>query len=319
MLFDKNKKNDGKEERDFLKKLLKIVKVAVSLICTFTGVSVISIIIIIKNVIEESNSHSIPGWVVVISVVIVLFLSIALSICCFVIFKIKKENHDFYKEQVEKLESVVGQAVVGSYVLNSKQIEEIERNTGCNQRIVVMASKFKLDKKFMPIILDNIRKGAKYEYLVPQICQNNLGDECSHENFKRIYNSWWRQFIEEAKKDINSMGRSRNDIYCGEYFYLIRKCRENRKNYVNELKQYFEKHIIERSIDCEHSMHTIILYQQKACEPCWTIVMSLPSVSNEDYYAFLVPDFKPEEKTALAQVILNFCNNRIVPLELDEI
>lgn len=330
-----NKRDDhGISIIAIFKALSSPLKLVLGLALTFTGVSGISVISAVTYYTNNNELVQISSRVLLfvgLSIVAMMFFFIILAISSTVaLIRLKfdgKQNDDrlacdiqHLESQITLLGSMVTRNALSKYILNSALITELESSSGNNRRIVVMTSKFTLDKgKLLQVILDNIRKGAIYEYLVPSEVQDDgVVDGGDHENFKLVYRAWWNQFLKDLHTELN-------DDYCVEYKELYDKARtakstRDKKLLKSSAEQYFKKHVKEYRIGIEHSLVTLILYQQEPSpSDNWKIIMKLPSISDDDYYAFLVPDEEQKEKTVLIQGVNKFCSKRnVVSLELDD-
>lgn len=194
--------------------------------------------------------------------------------------------------------------VLSKFILDEHSISDLESSVLNECRIVVLTSQFHLDRgKLLQLILDNIRKGIHYEYLIA----NNNKD---HYNFVTVYNLWWKTFLSNLFEP--SFFSEREESFSNEY----KKLRTNalnakedskRNRVIEQAKEYFISHVSEYSVGMEHRLVTIIMYQQKPSSPNnWKIIIKLPTQSDDDYYAFQVPDSENIEKSALINSIEDY-------------
>lgn len=198
---------------------------------------------------------------------------------------------------------------MAQYILTSDEISALEQNVCKNARIVVMTSKFQLDKgKLLKIILDNICKGAIYEYLVPN-ADTNMRD------FKLVYTAWWKMFCDR----ISESECYEHAGYSDEFLELRKKAANHDNCVYDQALEYFKKHVVQKQISASNSLVTIIMYQQEP-QPStkWEIIMKLPTVSDDDtYYAFLVPEEEAAEKMILIRGVETLCFENDIPLDLE--
>lgn len=230
------------------------------------------------------------------------------------VFSSASESMKTFKEEVESLQTQVAKLhnyALAKYILDENGITHLERSVIGDARIVVMTSKFELDKgKLLKIILDNIRKGVKYEYLVPGIKNKGqiLGTE--HRDFEIVINGWWEGF----KKDLFSDAENENCEFNNEYVQLCQQSKlakndNEKENVINKAWKYFAEHVKEYLIGPEHSLVTVIMYQQEP-NPSkkWEVIIKLPTVTNDDYYAFQIPEEESREKINLIDGIEKICS-----------
>lgn len=291
----------------------KPIGIALSTAITVTGISLFTIVGLVAKIAELASSVdliSIPkGWFVALAIFCSIFI-VAVLIIAFIstisLFKIKiglssiNDCISHIESATNLLSSETQKASMSKYILNGDEISEIEKNVVGEARIVVMTSRFLLDKgKLLDIILNNIRKGVTYEYLIPQ-------EGAYQRDFQKVYQSWWHKFLESI-----SSKEQRDIVYSKEYNELKKISAENPKLFQKKAKEYFKKHVKELLINKEHNLVTIIMYQQEP-QPSdkWEVIMKLPTVTEDnEYYAFHIGDEEKAEKTNLINCIENLCVN----------
>ncbi|GHV00078.1 hypothetical protein FACS1894211_06650 [Clostridia bacterium] len=218
--------------------------------------------------------------------------------------------------QVGKLSAEVVKVALSQYILNEGAITRLEESVIDGARIVVMTSKFNLDKgKLLGIILDNIRKGVVYEYLVPGEWDSK---ECikgtDHRDFCQVIDGWWEKFKESL---FNTKKENKDCIYCQAYEKLWAdakkaKTEEEKGDIIKQAWAYFAKHVKEYLIGSEHSLVTVIMYQQaKAPSDIWEVIIKLPTITDDNYYAFKIPSEEGREKTNLIDGVEKLCCNNV--------
>lgn len=208
---------------------------------------------------------------------------------------------------VSKMNSLVSQTHLSKYILDERQITKLEESVGGGYKIVVMTSQYKLDSgKLLQIILNNIRKGVIYEYLIPnEKGASSFGEK--HEDFCKVVCEWWKQFLRDYEKHTRTFKQNEYSLYGRDYIQLV----ENRlDSECEELKDFFLEHVKEHIIANEYSLITVIMYQKgNLTAHEWEAIIKLPTVSNDNYYAFKVPDEETKEKRNLIEAIERLCRN----------
>lgn len=208
---------------------------------------------------------------------------------------------------VNKMNSIVSQIHLSKFILDERQITKLEESVGGGYKIVVMTSQYKLDSgKLLQIILNNIRKGVIYEYLIPnEKGTRSFGEK--HEDFCKVVCEWWKQFLRDYEKHTRTFDQNEYSLFGRDYIQLV----ENRlDSECEELKDFFLEHVKEHIIANEYSLITVIMYQKgNLTAHEWEAIIKLPTVSNDNYYAFKVPDEETKEKRNLIEAIERLCRN----------
>jgi len=206
-------------------------------------------------------------------------------------------------------------------ILDKYEIFNLEKNVLNNIEIIVMTSKFVLEKKIIkPIIVDNIRKGVLYDYLIPS-------DDRDTTDYIRTATIWWEDFkamLTDKKICLELLDRSNKNeiVFSQDFNALLSRCKEfhemqtNDQNYTvteNTLRKnildYFKKKIQTYKINENYSFITIIMYQKDNTSNDWDVIIKLPtSDDNEEYTAYLVPDENQSEKQKLVKSIRRLCD-----------
>lgn len=212
---------------------------------------------------------------------------------------------------------------VASFILQSEEIAKLERSAKAGTSIIVLTSKFKLDSgSFIDIILANIRKGVTYKYLVPK-------DVRMDNDFDLVCKAWWSKFWEEIVEAKRIYGSQTSSAKLNKAFgeisnsYLQLLGSNKSLNDVKaDAKSYFCKHVHKYIVNGEHTLVTIIMYQQKTgpSSTPWEVIMKLSTeIDDNQYYAYLIPEEEKVEKDHLVTQITGFCSKEAeVALQLDD-
>lgn len=203
------------------------------------------------------------------------------------------ENVRKFSDSIHKLNESITQFSLAKYILDKPEIAELEKNA-CGKQIIVMSSKFSLDTgDLQNIILDNLRKGIQYVYLIPE--QDSKSYEMNL--FRTMVTNWWNtlesSFLKEKSKSF----------MCEEYKKIL-KLVELKKNEeaLAKLKEYFCNHIKFVLIAKEYGIVTVVMYQRDN-DFQWDTIIMLPISDNDEYYAFQIPDAEGTEKKELEKKI----------------
>lgn len=324
---------------DLFKLLSKPLRVILTLSMSITGLSIFGFFVIVaefKKITEalelvtlKINSALIALLVCIgFFIVGILFIACA-SIVALVRVKILDQNlKDDANRTIEELSSnvsqindQVNQLTLSKYILDEEQITALESGMFCDGRIIVMTSKFHLDTgKLLQIILNNIKRGAIYQYIVPGQKSRGKNKKISgtyHVDFTHAYTHWWNLF----KQDL--LYTETPDIL-STYHPDYQKLKKDALNAgdIEDIKKdaqlYFSAHVQEYLVSTDYSLVTIIMYQKGAItDHNYDIIMKLPTISDGNYYAFKVPDEEKAEKRSLSDIIEGFCLKDSEELKLD--
>lgn len=203
------------------------------------------------------------------------------------------ENVRKFNESIHKLNESITQFSLAKYILDKPEIAELEKNV-CGKQIIVMSSKFALDTgDLQNIILDNLKKGIQYVYLIPE--QDSISYEMNL--FKTMVTNWWdtlrASFLKEKSKSF----------MCEEYKRILKLVElKQDEEALAQLKEYFCNHIKFVLIAKEYGIVTVVMYQRNN-DFQWDTIIMLPISDNDEYYAFQIPDAEGAEKKELEKKI----------------
>lgn len=208
---------------------------------------------------------------------------------------------------VEKINTLATQIHLSEFILDEREITELEASVSESYKIIVMTSQYKLDSgKLLQVILNNIRKGVIYEYLIPSEDGGDAFGE-KHDDFCKVVCGWWKQFIKDYENHIRRFEQNGDIEYSKDYMQLVEKKLEIESD---ELKEFFLEHVREHIIANEYSLVTIIMYQKGSLtDHEWESIIKLPTVSSDNYYAFKIPDEETKEKRNLIEAIEKLCRH----------
>ena len=204
------------------------------------------------------------------------------------------ENVEKFDESIHKLNESITQFSLAKYILDKSEISELEKNA-CGKQIIVMSSKFALDTgPLQKIILDNLRKGIQYVYLIPE---ENYKDMEMH-RFRTMVNNWWNSLNKAFPKE------KAKQYMCDDYKNIVRLVESGQEEQaLIALKEYFCRHIKFRFIAKEYGIVTVVMYQRQNNDFQWDTIIMLPISENDEYYAFHIPDAEGKEKKDLEEKI----------------
>lgn len=330
--------NNDLKAMDLFKLLSKPLRLIFSIAVAITGLSIFGFIVVIADFKKITAALGqipldINVAMIVLLVCIGLFLVGMFFIACasiVALVRIKMLDQDIREEangsieelsrNINQLKDQVNQLTLSKYILDEEQITALESGMFCGGQIIVMTSKFHLDTgKLLQIILNNIKRGAVYQYIVPG---QKVGEKRNkitgnhHSDFTLAYTMWWDLF--------------QKDLLCAEspeifstYHPSYQKLKEDALKAGNieavkkDARLYFSARVQEYLVSIDYSLVTIIMYQKGAAtDHNYDIIMKLPTVSDGNYYAFKIPDEEKAEKKSLSDIIESFCRSDRVELKL---
>ncbi len=198
-----------------------------------------------------------------------------------------------FNESIHKLNESITQFSLAKYILDKPEIAELEKNV-CGKQIIVMSSKFALDTRDLQnIILDNLRKGIQYVYLIPE--QESVSYEMNL--FRTMVMNWWTTLKSSFMKEKSK------SFMCDEYKKILKLVESGQpRKALDQLKEYFCSHIKFVLIAREYGIVTVVMYQRNN-DFQWDTIIMLPISDNDEYYAFQIPDAEGTEKKELEKKI----------------
>lgn len=345
-------KDDGKikselEPINILKSLSMPLRVTISLATAIMGLGIIGFFVvynyfeeIVKGLGEISMniSHALIILLVCLGIIFVgtFFIACASTVALVRLKILDQDIKDYASRQIEEfskkvkvfsqgisqLTSQVNQLTLSKYILDEDQITSLESGVSCGKRIIVMTSKFHLDTgKLLQIILNNIKKGAIYQYIIPGESKGK-GQKLKirgthHADFTEAYELWWKLFQEDLGRDEPLEILS---SYDSKYQELKRRVLDggNVSLVKEDAQEYFSNHVQEYLVSTEYSLITVIMYQKDGfIAHNYDIIIKLPTVSDDNYYAFKIPDEEKVEKKNLTDIVEAFCREKRIPLILE--
>ncbi len=336
-----NHVNTTLSAKDLFGLLSKPLRAAVSIALAITGLSMFSFFTVAARFEELVKSFgtinlNIDVAMIVLIVLIIIILISALflasvSIVALVRLKLMSQNFkcdishiiDEFSVNISQLDFEVKQLVLSKYILDEDQITALESSKQRDERIIVMTSKYHLDTgKLLKIILDNIKKGVIYQYVVPGEKTRGKNSRIignHHSDFTLTYTNWWNSFKEDLlKEEVPEI----METYHPDYQKLKEEAMHvglQLSDAVKEMAQkYFASHVQEFLVNKDYSLVTIIMYQKGAItDHNYDIIMKLPTISDDNYYAFKIPDEEKVEKQNLSNIIEAFCRKESIKLSLN--
>lgn len=335
-----NHVNTSLSVKDLFFLLSKPLRVAVSIALGFTGLSMFSFFTVaakfeelVKRLGTVNLNIDVAMIILLVLIIIILISALFLasvSVVALVRLKLMSQNFksdfahiiDEFSANISQLDFEVKQLVLSKYILDEDQITALESSKQKDERIIVMTSKYHLDTgKLLEIILNNIKKGVIYQYVVPGEKTRGKNSRIRghhHDDFIITYTNWWDSF----KKDLLIKEPPEiMETYHPDYQKLKEEALQGLQlsNAVKEMAQkYFAAHVHEYLVNKDYSLVTIIMYQKGVVtDHNYDIIMKLPTVSDDNYYAFKIPDEEKVEKQNLSNIIEGFCREESIKLTLN--
>ena len=336
-----NHVNTTLSAKDLFALLSRPLRAAVSIALAITGLSLFSFFTVAARFEELAKGFgmvnlNIDVAMIVLLVLIIIILISALflagvSIVALVRLKLVDQNFkydieniiDEFSINISQLDFEVKQLALSKYILDENQITALESSKQKDERIIVMTSKYHLDTgKLLEIILNNIKKGVIYQYVVPGEKTKGKNSRIKgnhHADFIITYTNWWNSFKEDL---FNNEPPEIMKTYHPDYQKLKKEAIHTGlplSSAVKEMAQkYFASHVQEFLVNKDYSLVTIIMYQKGAVtDHDYDIIMKLPTVSDDNYYAFKIPDEEKLEKQNLSNIIEAFCREESIELTLN--
>lgn len=200
---------------------------------------------------------------------------------------------DIFSQDIDKLYGLVAEMEIAGNIINKKKLMEIEKNVPKETDIIILSSKYKLDEEFKPIVINNIKKGIIYKYIVAGA---NI-ESPKHIRFLQVVESWYSAY----KESINNSEQLK---------YIAVKQRKSKgrqiivRSTVDYDKQFYE-HIQEFPSPFENDILTIMLYRKKSGNYNYDVIVNLPS-EKKGYFSYKLSD-NSSETGDIIDSILSIC------------
>lgn len=214
-------------------------------------------------------------------------------------------------------EEIALTAKLSAHILKTDKVEEMERNALKDTDIIVYTSRFTLEtdeKTMLPIIVDNIRKGVIYRYLIPE----NGDDVALYDQAVVMWQKEFKKILHDKKYCEEQANKVKADAFFVKYGELVTKCLNLHKmkddnpkktsttaQISNELKTYFCSKVTAHKILKAYSFVTVIMYAKEKIGIKYEIIIKLPTSSlGEPFTAFKVPesDDDADKKNLITQL-----------------
>lgn len=193
-----------------------------------------------------------------------------------------------FAENLDRFDKIITELEIAGNIINKNKLMEIEKSVPSNSDIVILSSKYKLDEEFMPLIINNIKKGVTYKYIVTGA---NLSSP-NHVRFTKIVRTWHKRYFESFSMEKHGV------------FPQVSSKKTNKKSIINDNK-YFYDHVKEYNSPLAYDILTIMLYQKGNSED-YHVIINLPS-EKEGYYSYILPD-NHSVKQSIIDGIIYMCN-----------
>ena len=151
--------------------------------------------------------------------------------------KINEKSCDFdeLEKNLNKVVDVVrAQSEIFKYIYGETQLMELEGSVKSGYSIYIKTSKFNLEtrnKKFRNMLINNLRKGVYYKYLIPST---------STESFNDMILDWWKEYSSflKSEQDCDELYKKKEKDWDNEYVGHLENARQYWKNKeLDNLKQ----------------------------------------------------------------------------------
>lgn len=301
-----------KEVKKLFSIFSKPVTLIVSVAFTIFGINVLVVfadlaIISANTSFFEKNSDFILGsLIIMIFSIIVCLLLICICLCVELLrtsffsecfdenFNLKEIGHlenciDLFSQNLSKLNISITGLVIAGNIIDKNTLMDIERNVPARSEIIILSSKYILDEEYKSLIINNIKKGVTYKYIVSGAKKSSV----NHMRFKQIVDSWHTDYIALLKNDNKTLQQKRPKVS------LTTKRINNA-----DIDKYFYNHVKEYNSPFEYTTLTVMLYQDGPGKE-YRVIVNLP-VEQEGYYSYVLPPKHTETKD-ICNGILSIC------------
>ena len=231
---------------------------------------------------------------------------------------------DVSKKLMDILRKITTSTDLLKYVADGEKLLKIEGSVGdCGvtaPKIYVQSSKFELETSnsiFAKMLLENLRKGVQYRYLIPNY---KINPE-EYDRFEDMILSWWNDYASFLyDKDIcdKLVSQGINPCWNNEYKRYVSTASNYWKNTTSlkkwkQLAQELHKLFLERIVvyTAEESRFYIVTAIYQVGNNLWKAIVKLPTEYLDDdindYYSFVV--FGEEEESSDNSFIKKFRAN----------
>lgn len=189
---------------------------------------------------------------------------------------------------IDKLYGLVAEMEIAGNIINKKKLMDIEKSVPRETDIIILSSKYKLDEEFKPIVINNIKKGIVYKYIVSGANKQSP----KHVRFLQVVKSWYSAYIETNNCIATDIKRKP-------------KGRKVATHPTVDYDKQFYDHIQEFPSPFENDILTIMLYRKKNGNYNYDVIVNLPSEKKE-YFSYKLSD-NSSETGELIDSILSIC------------
>mgnify|MGYP003290885574 CR=1 FL=1 len=194
-------------------------------------------------------------------------------------------------QQLNRFESVVTELEIAGNIINKRKLMEIEKNVSQGTDIIIFSSKYKLDEEFKPIIINNIKKGVTYKYIVSGADSSSP----SHMRFMQIVESWYCEYKKSFHKEIKGTAiKDKKRTKAGQIFA--------NKYPTTDYENDFYDHIKEYCSPFAYDTLTIMLYRKAQGNTNYHVIVNLPS-EKDGYYSYILPENNAETNKIIDAII----------------
>ena len=201
--------------------------------------------------------------------------------------EIKKENDCMqdgiktFLKYLYDLDDIIINRKIAGRIISTKRLMEIEGSISSGSEIIIFSSKYKIDKEYKPLIINNIRKGVTYKYIVSGARQSSP----SHIQFMQVVKSWYKIYQDSIRNEGVYRGKNKTSTDPKEEFFA-------------RVKEY-----------CSPFMYdtlTIMLYQKEPGSNTYQVIVNLP-IEKEETYSYILPE-NYGETNIIIQGIISICS-----------
>lgn len=183
-----------------------------------------------------------------------------------------------FAANLDRFDKIITELEIAGNIINKNKLMEIEKTVPPNADIIIFSSKYVLDEEFMSIIINNIKRGVTYKYIVTGANTSSP----NHLRFTKIVQTWFDKYVESVDvKKHNKLAKVSSFDKSSSKMLNKRSIENNATHFFNHVKEY--------NSPLAYDILTIMLYQKKGGNGDYHVIINLPS-EKEGYYSYILPD-----------------------------
>lgn len=210
----------------------------------------------------------------------------------------KKENDCMqngvktFSKYLYDLDDMIINRKVAGRIINTKQLMEIEGSVPSGSEIIIFSSKYKIDREYKPLIINNIKKGVTYKYIVSGARQSSP----SHIQFMQIVKIWYKSYQDSIQNERVHKGKNK----------AAKNLLPISTHNPTDPSEEFCARVKEYCSPFAYDTLTIMLYQKEPGSNTYQVIVNLPT-EEEETYSYILPE-KRGETDMIIQGVISICS-----------